>query len=202
MKILKIDDYLGNEDLAVDQVVEVLRNDGIVMIPSDTCYGFSASINSSSAKTAIANFKKQKKEKPLTILISNLNQLYDLCHVSSLAAELIEEFWPGPLTLLLPSLNGSEYIGVRMPDHNLSKILIDKLDSPVFSTSANLHGCKEVYHLDELNQQYNNNLEGLDLILDVGMLDFKRPSTILKIVGDKLELIREGDLWGLISQRF
>jgi len=202
MKNVKLDDFLGNEKELIDSIVNVLRNDGIIVLPSDTCYGISCIYNSSVAKRKIAEFKNQSVEKPMTILISNLNQLYELVEVSSLAAELIEEFWPGPLTLILPAKDSDEYLAIRFPDHSLSKSIIDKLESPICSTSANKHGSKESYHLDELKMQYNNDLSGIDLIIDDEMLDFNIPSTILKIVDDKLELIREGKLWTVIANRF
>ena len=105
-------------------------------------------------------------------------------------------------SLILPSKFSDGCIGVRLPDHIFLQSLVAKLNKPIVSTSANLTGQKETYSVEELNQQFEGKLQDLDFILDNGILDFNRPSTVLKIVGEKLELIREGDAWSSISQRF
>ena len=202
MRILSFEDNSLNFDDFLQESVKVLKNDGVVLLATDTCYGLSGAYDSLVARDKIVGFKKQDKDKSMTLLVSDLKMLYETVEVSSLAAELIEEFWPGPLTLILPAKNSSGYIGVRMPEHNFLRTLIKSLGKPIFSTSANLTGQKEAYHLDELNQQVEGNFPEIDLCLDSGILDFNQPSTILKIVGDKLDLIREGELWSLISQRF
>lgn len=201
MKLVKFEDVL-DFDSVLNQCVEFLKNQQVICIPTDTCYGLSCVFDSQKAKDQIADFKRTKKDKPLTMIVSDIKMVYEYCEVTSLAAQLIEEFWPGPLTLLLPSKFSDGFVGVRLPDHNFLRSLVSSLGKPIVSTSANLTGHKEAYCIDELNQQFEGSLEGIDFILDNGLLDFNRPSTILKIVGDKLELIREGELWALISQRF
>jgi len=201
MKLVKFEEVLDC-DSVLNECSDLLENEKVVCIPTDTCYGLSCVFDSVCARDQIANFKRTAKDKPLTMIVSSVQMLYKFCEVSSLAAQLIEEYWPGPLTLLLPSKFSDGFIGVRLPDHSFLQSLVAKLDKPIFSTSANLTGQKEAYSIDELSQQFEGKLDGLDFILDNGVLDFNRPSTILKIVGEKLELIREGDLWGSISQRF
>ena len=201
MKLVKFDEVL-DFDSVLKECVALLELEKVICIPTDTCYGLSCVFDSRKAKEQIASFKRTSKDKPLTMIVSSVQMLYKYCEVSSLAAQLIEEYWPGPLTLLLPSKFSDGYIGVRLPDHSFLQTLVAKLDKPIFSTSANLTGQKEAYSIDELSQQFKGKLDGLDFILDNGILDFNRPSTILKIVGDKLELIREGDAWASISQRF
>lgn len=201
MKLVKFEEVLDFEKV-LQECLENLEQEKVICIPTDTCYGLSCVYDSVTAKAQIADFKKTPKDKPLTMIVSSIKMVYDYCEVSSLAAQLIEEYWPGPLTLLLPSKFSDDYIGVRLPDHNFLQSLVTKLQKPIFSTSANLSGQKEAYSIDELSQQFKGELAGVDFILDNGVLDFNQPSTILKIVGDKLELIREGSLWNLISQRF
>ena len=201
MKLVKFEEVL-DFDSVLNECSDLLENEKVVCIPTDTCYGLSCVFDSVWARDQIATFKRTAKDKPLTMIVSSVQMLYKYCEVSSLAAQLIEEYWPGPLTLLLPSKFSDGYIGVRLPDHSFLQSLVAKLNKPIFSTSANLTGHKEAYSIDELSQQFEGKLDGLDFILDNGVLDFNRPSTILKIVGEKLELIREGDLWGSISQRF
>jgi len=201
MKLVKFEEVL-DFDSVLNECSDLLENEKVVCIPTDTCYGLSCVYDSVAARDQIATFKRTAKDKPLTMIVSSVQMLYEYCEVSSLAAQLIEEYWPGPLTLLLPSKFSDGFIGVRLPDHSFLQSLVAKLDKPIFSTSANLTGQKEAYSIDELSQQFEGKLDGLDFILDNGVLDFNRPSTILKIVGEKLELIREGDLWGSISQRF
>jgi len=201
MKLVKFEEVL-DFDSVLNQCVDLLELEKVICIPTDTCYGLSCVFDSGKAKEQIANFKRTSKDKPLTMIVSSVQMLYKYCEVSSLAAQLIEEYWPGPLTLILPSKFSDECIGVRLPDHSFLQSLVAKLNKPIVSTSANFTGQKEAYSVEELNQQFKGNLQDLDFILDNGILDFNRPSTVLKIVGEKLELIREGDAWSSISQRF
>ncbi|MDP1808256.1 MAG: L-threonylcarbamoyladenylate synthase [Actinomycetota bacterium] len=132
----------------VGQAAEALKTGGLVVFPTDTVYGLGAALFDRQAVRRIFELKGRQSGKGLIAMIADPA---DLARVSSTvpraAKVLIDKFWPGPLTLVLPAavavprlatINGT--IGVRMPDNNLVKALVRAVGQPLATTSANLAG--------------------------------------------------------------
>jgi len=132
----------------VGQAVEALKTGGLVVFPTDTVYGLGAALFNQSAVRRIFELKGRQSGKGLIAMIADPADLARVCStVPGAAKVLIERFWPGPLTLVLPTsaviprlvtIDGT--LGVRMPNNNLVKALVRAVGQPLATTSANLTG--------------------------------------------------------------
>jgi L-threonylcarbamoyladenylate synthase len=183
---------------AIQLACEVIRTGGLIAFPTDTLYGLGCDPHLPAALQKIYAAKGRSASKAIPVLISNLDQLDGL--VSELpkqAARLMERWWPGALTLVLPKnsqlppdLTPYPGLAVRMPDHPLALALLDQ-SGPLAVTSANLSDHDNPRDAQGVLQQ----MDGLvDLILDGGKLTGGQASTIIDCLGSEPKLLREGPI--------
>ena len=187
---------------SLNLATKVLNSAEPVVIPTETVYGLAARIDQPEAVKKIFLFKKRPFFDPLIVHIYHLSQLKMLTtYNSKLIDTLIEEFWPGPLTLVLPkkeSLNsmitsGLDSVGIRMPKHPIALEFLKRVNIPLAAPSANLFGHTsptKAIHVE-------NDFQKKDLlIIDGGDCDIGIESTVLKITpkSQNLELciLRKG----------
>ncbi len=196
MKTLVIDSRKIDGDI-IEEAAEVLRSGGIVAHPTDTCYGLAVDIFN---EEALKNFYERKGmdfDKPVSVLVRSLEEAEQYGVFSELALRLAKEFWPGPLTLVVPRtaavpsfLNPKQSdVGLRVISEPVTVALLNAFGGPVTTTSANAHGESTPYSLPEISMKS-------DFILDAG--DLKRsekPSTVIRIEGDHATVIRQGNLF-------
>lgn len=181
---------------ALKLVAEELRQGKLVAFPTDTVYGVGAMAFNSEAVERLYDVKKRARYKPIPILVTGPEQLALVAReVNDLAKKLIEKFWPGALTLVLPRHpnvpsvigGGGDTIAVRMPGHVLTLALLQEV-GPIATTSANLSGRDSP--LDA--QQVIMNLGGrIDVILDGGPCPGGVDSTVVDTTGGVLRVLRE-----------
>lgn len=144
--------------------VEALRNGDIVGIPTDTLYGLAADPFRQDALDAIFELKGRTAEKPLAILVADLDQAMSLASLSDRALELAEKHWPGALTLVVPRLatapdwlghRGKRTVGLRCPDHPVALELLRET-GPLAVTSANVSGSEAVVDSDEARSLFGD----------------------------------------------
>lgn len=196
--ILKVD--LQNQaDLpgAFEKIKGLLDKGGLIAYPTDTFYGLGANPFNERAVANIFKIKKRSPHKPILVLISSVKQLDQLTSAISPDAEkLIQNLWPGPLTLLFKALPhlpknltaGTGKIGVRLPDHEFSRKLIQYIDQPLTASSANLSGSPNCRTAEELIGLDGN----INLIVDGGKTAGEKESTVLDTTLVPPKLIREG----------
>lgn len=190
-KILPIED-----PTAISKAKSALEHSGVIVIPTDTVYGISVAYNNAAAIDKIYAIKQRSKEKALPILIGSVHQLALVASTIPTAAQrLIEAFWPGALTVILPKrkdlpANLSEYatIGVRMPDFVFTQELL-RICGPLATTSANLSGGPNPASVEEVTAQLQ---QGVDLYLDGGQTAGDIPSTVVDCSGEEIRIFREG----------
>ncbi len=183
-------------DLLPQILVEALKRDGIVVIPTDTLYALSVRAFSDQAVMRIYDLKGRERGKPMSLFVAGERDLERFFHLSSLATNLAKTWFPGPLTLVLrpkvpfpPFLLGpGGGVGVRVPNHPLPRALVRALGEPLTATSANLSGGKDPVTISELPGEL---VEGVDLVVDGGRVP-GLPSTVVDCTGDILKVLREG----------
>jgi len=186
-------------EAALKKVVEVLRNGGIIIYPTDTVYGLGCDITNTKALERVAKLKGIKLEK------ANLSFIcYDLSHISDYVKQidtstfkLLKRALPGPYTFILPGNNdlpkvfkNKKTVGIRVPDNNIIRAIVNTLGNPIISTS--IHDEDEVleYSTDpELIFEKWQNL--VDLVIDGGYGD-NMPSTVIDLSGYEPVVVREG----------
>ncbi len=196
-KILKIDPNKIGKDV-LDTVTGVLKQDGMIVYPTETFYGLGVNAVSPDAIQKIYVVKGRDKDKPLSVVISEQEMLSALVAEIPVSFEaLAKNFWPGPLTMVFkaslnipPELVGSTgTIGIRLPAVPWIWTLIDLTRFPLTATSANLSGEKETADPDTVIRTFAGKVE---LILDAGETPGSLPSTVLDLTGETPRVLREG----------
>jgi len=185
-----------------EQILEhasvVIRAGGIIVYPTETLYGIGAdALNATAVRKVIAN-KKERGKKPIGVIAGNLQQVSMVAaSVNSFARMLIDNLWPGPLTLIFdatpivpPEITGDTgTIGVRIPSNNFCLALLRRTGCVLTATSANVSGTMP----EKSIQKIQASLDGpIDLFIDAGILKEGKPSTVLDVRGTDPVLIREG----------
>ena len=131
----------------IHDLAQIVNNGGIVAYPTDTVYGLGCNPYMPNSVEKIFKLKI-RENKPLPLLCDSLESALKIASFDKISLKLAEKFWPGPLTILAPlkdyslkSLTrGSEFIGLRVPNHNDSLLLISECGGYLVGTSANLSG--------------------------------------------------------------
>lgn len=181
----------------ISTVVDTLRKGGVICYPTDTMYGIGCDIFNQKAVKRIHQVKKRPKQKPFSFMCSSLKNISEYAHVGNTAYRLMRKHLPGPYTLVLPGsklvpkimLTKQKTVGIRVPDSPICLAVIEEFGNPLLNTSAMVedHGEPVIDAFDV------ENLFGcdVDLIIDGGEL-FPNPSTVISLVGEQPEILREG----------
>ena len=187
--MLNIIDLAVDFERAVVMSTEVIKRDGVVLIPTETVYGLSCRFNSSTAVKRVSEIKLRKMGKKFIVLISSRSQLGDLGLMMNRAADILaDEFWPGPLTMILPDIRGNT-LAVRYSSSVFINRLIDE-SGPIISTSANLSGQSTPALFSEIDKELLNRV---DLAVNGGTLPGV-PSTVLDVLQDSPRILRQGTI--------
>ena len=185
----------------IDELAEILNKDGVISVPTDTVYGVCARINSKKAFDNLVNAKHRPANKSFPVLCLNEEQIKSIAIVNANAEKLIRAFMPGPITLVLnkrpedssyinnAGTRTSNELAVRMAPLKILEKLINKVESPLFLTSANISGEKTCATLEEIEEKFPN----LDGILE-GEVSFGQASTIIDCISEEIKIQREGPI--------
>jgi len=181
----------------IQQAVEVIKNGGLVIFPTDTVYGIGANAFLSEAVKKIYQVKGRTFKKPLILLLENQGQVYPLVsEISEEAKKIIKKYWPGPLSLIFKAsplgtilTGGLKTIALRIPDNKIALSMIKTAGVPLATTSANLAGKKSPIRARETVKDFKNKV---DLIVDAGVTKYQVESTILDLSVYPYQIIREG----------
>ncbi len=186
-KILKINPEKPEESI-IKEAAQIIKNGGLVIFPTDTVYGLGANALLPEAVKRIYEIKKRSSNKPIILLLARKNDVKKLgVMISSSAKALMSKFWPGPLTLIFKTQEGT--IGLRMPKNKIALELIKKAGIPVATTSANISGKKSVLTASGAIRQLKGKV---DLIIDAGKSKLGIESTIVDVTVSPPKILREG----------
>jgi L-threonylcarbamoyladenylate synthase len=182
----------------LNRAVSVLNGGGVVAFPTETYYGLAVDPLNPLALNHLFSLKQRAITKPILTLVDDRKSLSSLVqNIPILYEPLMEEFWPGPLTLIFPArLNlptlltaGTSTIGVRQSSHPFARQLLRAFGRPLTATSANISGRAAAVDAYEVKAQFGAKI---DMVFDGGKTPGIVGSTIIGLEGDKLTLIREG----------
>ncbi|MFZ5996725.1 MAG: L-threonylcarbamoyladenylate synthase [Nitrospirota bacterium] len=179
--------------------VSLLEQGGVIAYPTETFYGLGARYDNVQALERIFTIKRRPKEKTMPLIIGNVEQLSLLTTaVTDTARQLMERFWPGPLTILFTARPGlSEYIvaggkvAVRVPGESFALQLARAASFPFTATSANPSSLPPATTAAAVADYFD---AAVDLIVDDGETESKLPSTIVDATGTSPVVLREGAL--------
>lgn len=197
-EIIKIYEDKPSE-AAIKKVVDVLRNGGLVIYPTDTVYGLGCDITNTKALERIAKIKGVKLEKAnFSFVCSDLSNLSDYVkQIDTTTFKILKRALPGPYTFILPGNNDlpkefrkKKTVGIRVPDNNIAREIVKLLGNPIVSTSIHDEDDVIEYSTDPelIFEKWQNKV---DLVIDGGYGD-NVASTIIDLTGHEPEVIREG----------
>lgn len=187
----------NNLNSILEEVSQLLRLEKVGAIPTETYYGLACNPFSQKALERLVTIKGREEGKPILLLLGRLDDLLLVAErIPPLGLKLIKLFWPGPLTLVLPAKKnlpklitaGTGTVGVRLSSLELTRKVAIAFGGPITGTSANKSNEPAISDPEELIKK----LPDLDFILDAGKTEGKAPSTVVSVVENRLELIREG----------
>ena len=173
----------------VSQAVERLRHGAVIAFPTDTLYAIAARAADTDAVRRLYAAKRRPSTQPAIWLVSDRAQVDPFAIVTPEAAQLMGRYWPGPLTLVLPSRDTGSTLAVRAPNHPVALRLLRALGEPVASSSANRAGAPPPVDADAVLAGLGDDL---DLVLDGGHCQIGEPSTILDLSLPEPRVLREG----------
>lgn len=170
----------------------IIRNGGLVVFPTETVYGIAVDASNPDAMARLKEVKKRSDDKPFSILLSQRELISNYTRSQQpLLYKLIDRHWPGPLTVVVESIDGGSTVGVRVPDNIIARRLIAEIPGPVAAPSANFEGNPPPLTVDEALRD----LDGLvDAAIDGGPAQFGKGSTVVDITQPEFKVLREGVL--------
>ena len=185
----------------IKTIASILKEDGVISVPTDTVYGICARINSSKAYDKLVNVKNRPSNKSFPVVCSDIEQIKSIAIVDKRSEKLIKAFMPGPITLVLnkrpeafsyinnAGMRETDELAVRMAPSKFLEELIKEVGSPLFLTSANKSGetvCKNLEAIEKVCPTLDGIVEGEVL--------FGEASTIIDCRSSDINIQRQGPI--------
>jgi L-threonylcarbamoyladenylate synthase len=180
--------------------LEACRRGEVIVFPTETFYGLGADALNENAVARIVSLKGRNPDSPIAVIVADREMLSQIVsEVPPAAQKLIDRFWPGPLTLVLPAkeglaallLNREGKIGVRVSSHPVAARLSRELGHPLTATSANPSGKEPARTIQQARTYF---AEHIEVFLDGGTLTGGTGSTVAEVIKGKLRIIRAGEI--------
>ncbi len=180
----------------LDTIVEVLLNGGVIIYPTDTFYGYGASLLNTDAIDKLYRLKRQEKNKFYSFILPDLKNISEYAMVSDYAFKALKYHLPGPYTFILPASrvipkklwSKRKTVGVRIPDNKISVAIANALEHPIVNTTVLDKAGEGISNPDLINKELENSV---DLVIHGGMIT-PHQSSVVDLTGDSPEIIREG----------
>ena len=180
----------------VQRAVEVLSKGGVIAYPTDTYYGLGCDLGSKKGIEKLYQLKGRDRKKPLSFLCPDLSDVAKYAHVSNFAYRTMKSLTPGAFTFILEAtrlvpdamMSKQKQVGIRVPDSAIARELAAALGRPIVTTSATDPEGEPLTDARDIKDALGH---GLDLILDGGVR-LMEPSTVVSLIGDTLEVMRQG----------
>lgn len=192
-----------NSELIIEKALNVLKNGGLFVFPTETCYGLGADASSQKAIDKLFSYKTRREGKPLSIAVSGIKMAKEYVELNEVAENLYKNYLPGPITVVSKGLNKlargveSEYgsLGIRIPDNDLVLNILRKFKKPFTATSANMSYLPKPYSINSLLKDLPLKSQKLiDLIIDAGELPHRESSTVVDTIMNNLNIMRAGQI--------
>lgn len=175
------------------ELIELIKEGAVGSIPTDTIYGIVASAKNEQAVSKLYNLKNRDK-KPGTLIAASIEQVVEL-GVKRRYLTAVEQFWPGPVSVVIPTSGGLDYLdlgkkslAIRIPaSKELRKLLQNT--GPLLTTSANPPGLAPANNVEKIETYFKDQLE---FLVEGGDLTSRPPSAVIRIVDDAVEVLRPG----------
>lgn len=200
MREIKLDKKNRLETLHL--ALETVSKGGIIVYPTETSYGLGADFFNAQAVGKIYEIKHRKKSNPLPVLVPDITYAATLVDFPARARRVVTEYWPGPLTLVLPfrysewhEYHCSDFLALRVSSQPFASDLLKQLGHPLVSTSANMSGDGDSYKARDIRAAFSGQMIQPDLFINIGDLPLRKATTIVKFdASGQMEVLRQGDI--------
>lgn len=182
----------------VQRAVEILRDGGVIIYPTDTVYGIGCSIFDKNAIERIYAIKRQDPHKPFSFICCDLRNISEFAKVSNPAYRLMKHLIPGPYTFVLPAsrlkqlprsmISKRKTVGIRVPKNEICLAIARELGHPILSASVIDRNGEVMNNPELIKELYETQV---DLILDGGVIH-SEPSTVLDLTDEQPVVLRQG----------
>jgi L-threonylcarbamoyladenylate synthase len=188
----------ANIKQVIHTAIRTLEKGGIVAYPTETFYGLGVRFDREDALEKLYIIKQRPIVKAIPLIIGDRTLLSLLTtDINEKASSLMDRFWPGPLTFLLPAqkklskfiTSGTKKVAVRIPGESFALRLAQSADFPITSTSANPSGLSPAQDAGTILRYFQDKI---DLVIDGDRSPGRDPSTLIEVTGDKIKILREG----------
>lgn len=197
MKLIKA----ANNSRVLKEIVAVLKAGGLVIYPTETCYGVGVDATNSEAVKKLLAYKRRPEGKAISVAVCDQAMAEKFVQLNSTARQIYKNFLPGPLTVIskskgktvkdLEAEDGT--LGIRLPDYSLVIQITREMGRPITATSANSYGKKTPYSIKDIFDNLSAKQKKLiDLVIDAGQLPKNPPSTVINTTLDDLKVLRQG----------
>ena len=183
----------------LEQAVTILKNGGLIVFPTETAYGIGCDAFNKEAIKKIYEIKKRSKELPLPVIVSSKEMIERIAFTTPKSLALMDKFYPGPLVIALqkkeviPDELNKNSIAFRISSNPIINKIVAHFNDPIVATSANLSGDKTPYSIDDVKNSLS--YDRIDLVIDVGILDIRKPSTLIDFtLSPSPQIIRIGEI--------
>lgn len=184
------------------EAAEEIKKGNIVLFPTETVYGIGANALEEKAVKKIFTAKGRAGDNPLIVHVASIQMVEEIVEeITPLEKKLIDKFWPGPLTIIFKRKNNQiipnvvtanlDTVGIRMPSHKVAKKLIELAGVPIAAPSANISGRPSGTKVADIIEELQ---EKVDYILDAGFSDIGLESTVIKVEGNNITILRPGKI--------
>jgi tRNA threonylcarbamoyl adenosine modification protein (Sua5/YciO/YrdC/YwlC family) len=188
------------DERKISKIIDCLENGGLIIYPTDTVYSMGCDSKNVKAVERLCKLKGVKpSQNRFSIVCNDLSHISTYAKVSNVAFRILKKYLPGPYTFILPATNdlprilqtNRKTIGIRVPDHNIPKKIIETLGNPIITTSVKNDIDDINEYPNEIEEIWDQNKNDVDIIIDGGWCDIY-PSTVIDGTTDNFELIRNG----------
>ena len=192
--------FLEATDEAIRAAGFLMKQGGVVVYPTETVYGLGCVPSDTDASQRVCEIK-QRADKPLPLICADIVAARKIVEMGSAAEKLAARFWPGPLTMVLPTKvkysmwvnHGASTLGVRVSPHPVASMLAKEAGGVIVSTSANISGDEPAMSASEARDIFGNKV---DIIIDGGRSQGGASSTVVDLTGEEVWLLRKGPVKG------
>lgn len=198
IRYLNFKDKIDKKKL--ETVAKKIEKGGVVVFPTETVYGIGTNAFNEEAVRKIYDIKKRPLSKPISLLVNSIEMIEKIAkNITEVEYKIMESFFPGPLTIILekkdiiPDIvtSGEKTVGIRMPDSEIARLLIQYAGVPLATPSANITGNKSGIDIKSIMKELD---EGVDCYIDGGISKIGEASTIVKVIDGVPKILREGKI--------
>ncbi len=180
----------------ISQVVQTLTQGGVIAYPTDSTYGIGCDIFNRRGIKNIYQIKQRDPRKPFSFICADLSDAANYAQVSNFAFKIMKRHLPGPYTFVLDATRivpdslttRQKTVGIRIPDDAIAMAIVRELGHPLVTTSANLSGESPLHDPAEIDLAMGRML---NIVIDGG-IRYGDPSTVISLIDDKIEVLRQG----------